>query len=94
MKRVIPIISIILLLSLCISGCSSDKPSLPHSEPATNPIAEPTTPSTLPSHVHSFNAATCTTPKACSVCGATEGNAAGHNWKNATCTALRYIILF
>lgn len=28
---------------------------------------------------HTWNAATCTAPKTCSVCGATEGEAAGHN---------------
>jgi hypothetical protein len=30
--------------------------------------------------------ATCTEPKTCSVCGATEGNALGHSWNVATCT--------
>ncbi len=36
-------------------------------------------------HIHSFNNATCTTPKTCS-CGATEGSENGHSWKDATCT--------
>ena len=30
--------------------------------------------------------ATCTAPKTCSVCKATEGEALGHTWVNATCT--------
>ena len=29
---------------------------------------------------HSWDNATCTAPKTCKTCGATEGNAAGHNW--------------
>jgi hypothetical protein len=34
--------------------------------------------------------ATCTEPKTCSVCGATEGEALGHSWKEATCTSPKY----
>ena len=58
----------------------------PTTEPSTVPTTEPTTtPTTKPPHTHSFNSATCTTPKTCS-CGATEGSANGHNWKDATCS--------
>lgn len=35
---------------------------------------------------HTWIDATCTEPKTCSVCGATEGSALGHKWKDATCT--------
>ena len=35
---------------------------------------------------HTWNAATCTTPKTCSKCGATEGDPAEHIWNAATCT--------
>ncbi len=35
---------------------------------------------------HTYADATCTAPKTCTKCGATEGNAE-HSWKNATCTA-------
>lgn len=35
---------------------------------------------------HRWLNATCVSPKTCSVCGATDGNALGHSWKNATCT--------
>ena len=38
-----------------------------------------------PGCTHSWNAATCTSPKTCSKCGATEGSAAGHSWQAATC---------
>ena len=36
---------------------------------------------------HTWTEASCTTPKTCSVCGATEGEAKGHTWLDATCTA-------
>ena len=62
----------------------------PTNETTTTPTTEPTTapttaPTTEPPHTHSFSAATCTAPKTCS-CGATEGEANGHNWKDATCS--------
>ena len=40
-------------------------------------------------HTHSWKAATCTSPKTCSTCKATEGKAAGHTWKAATCTVAK-----
>ena len=36
---------------------------------------------------HDWADATCTAPKTCSRCDATEGTALGHAWKDATCTA-------
>ena len=36
---------------------------------------------------HSWQNATCTTPKTCLVCGEVEGEALGHSWQDATCTA-------
>lgn len=39
-------------------------------------------------HVHSFSSATCTEAAKCS-CGATNGAALGHKWKNATCQAAK-----
>ena len=35
---------------------------------------------------HTWTAATCTTPKVCSSCGETSGEALGHKWQEATCT--------
>ena len=35
---------------------------------------------------HEWNAATCSAPKTCSLCGKTEGEALPHTWTNATCT--------
>lgn len=62
-------------------------PTAESAEPTTKPSAKPAAPAEKPSHVHSFNAATCTSPKTCTVCGATEGSANGHKWKAATPSA-------
>ncbi len=35
---------------------------------------------------HTWNEATCTDPKTCRKCSATEGSAVGHSWNEATCT--------
>ena len=60
----------------------TDEPTTP---PTQAPTEEPTTPPATCSH--NWKDATCTTPKTCTKCGATEGKASGHNWKDATCTA-------
>ena len=57
----------------------------PTTPPTQAPTEAPTTPPTTCSH--NWKDATCTAPKTCSKCGATEGNATGHSWKDATCTA-------
>ena len=41
----------------------------------------------VPATGHTWTDATCTAPKTCSVCGATEGSSLGHTWTAATCTA-------
>ena len=65
---------------------TNETTTTPTTESSTTPTIEPTTaPTTEPPHTHSFSAATCTAPKTCS-CGATEGEANGHNWKDATCS--------
>lgn len=38
---------------------------------------------------HEWTAADCTTPKTCSLCKETEGDALGHKWLEATCTAAK-----
>lgn len=39
---------------------------------------------------HEWQDATCTTPKTCSVCGKTEGEALGHTWVDATCSEAKH----
>ena len=69
-----------------IANVNSNTDSITENSNET-PTATPTaTPTTTPPHIHSFIPATCTSPKICS-CGATEGEANGHNWKNATYTS-------
>ena len=41
----------------------------------------------VPTLEHTWTPATCDTPKTCSVCETTEGEALGHNWTDATCSA-------
>ena len=36
-------------------------------------------------HEHTWQASTCTSPKLCTSCGETEGEALGHSWVEATC---------
>ena len=69
---------------------STETTQTPTQESTTSPATEaPTTPPTTQPAAcsHSWKDATCTTPKTCAQCGATEGGAAGHSWSNATCTA-------
>ena len=40
-------------------------------------------------HLHTWDAANCISPKTCSECGETQGEALGHTWKDATCTAAK-----
>ena len=64
------------------SGTTATEPSgTSATEPPETTAPVPTTCS------HNFSGATCTAPKTCAKCGATEGSAIGHNWKDATCSA-------
>lgn len=64
------------------SGTTATEPSgTSATEPPETTAPVPTTCS------HNFSGATCTAPKTCAKCGATEGSAIGHNWKDATCAA-------
>ena len=37
-------------------------------------------------HTHNYASATCTEPKTCTICGATNGSALGHNWEEIKST--------
>lgn len=91
MKRLFAVIALISLLILAGCGAVTEDVPLVPMDPAPAPIVgdevsggEETTP--LPAHVHEFSDATCVLPKTCNVCGETEGNAVGHNWKNGKCS--------
>ena len=44
-------------------------------------------------HEHAWVEATCTAPKTCIICGATEGAMIDHVWNDATCTAPKTCII-
>ena len=51
---------------------------------ADGQVISTTSSTTTQTHTHTYSTATCTTPKKCS-CGATSGNALGHNFTNGVC---------
>lgn len=67
----------------------------PTATPPTTANPYPTTPvhnsaatvptTTTPAHTHTWADATCTIPKTCNTCGATDGSPTGHDWDEATC---------
>ncbi len=85
-----------MLLSICACGMdaplttnpiNSSQSTINQTEASTDSSSESThSPTTSVPCSHSYQDATCNTPKTCSKCGATEGHATGHNWNNATCS--------
>lgn len=68
------------------TGTTEAATQAPTEAPTEAPTQAPVT-NTPAACSHNWKAATCTAPKTCTKCGATEGSAAGHSWKAATCTA-------
>ncbi|MBQ7962812.1 MAG: Ig-like domain-containing protein [Clostridia bacterium] len=54
-------------------------------ETKTCKICGETKTSTIPKKGHAWKNATCTAPKTCTNCGATEGSAKGHNYVSSSC---------
>ena len=89
MKKIRSVFAVILALCLFLSGCVYDDPGNISDTTGTSiatTTVETTQETTLPVHIHSFSPATCTTPKTCTDCGTTEGEALGHSWENGNCT--------
>ena len=92
MKKYIAIaLSLLLLLTLCACAASApvsttEPPMADLTTDTHESTTDPTqgTTGTAPCD-HSWADATCTEAKTCTLCGATEGEAAGHTWKDATC---------
>ena len=61
----------------------------PTTAPTTQPTEKPTTAPTEPPHTHTWENATCQTPKTCSGCGATEGAVGSHTFENGICTVCK-----
>lgn len=62
----------------------ADVPGETEPDESENPDPSETEGPTEPAHIHSFSAATCTEPGKCD-CGATEGTALGHDFKDGIC---------
>ena len=76
MKKALTLIAILCMATMLFAGCDS----LPFPLPSVP--AEPS----APACEHDWEDATCTTPKTCSLCQVTEGEALGHTGGTATCT--------
>ena len=90
------IIAILLLCSIALTGCLGTASAFPGQSDMNGEYLTPDTPqdfisentqsqTTTTAHEHTFSDATCTLPKTCSVCGASEGEPLEHNWNKATC---------
>ena len=100
MKKVISIILVLLLLvSLCACGkddhgeviggigtTTANQGANNNNTTTTTTTQGNTQNTTVASCNHAWKGGTCTAPMTCTLCGATEGEAAGHNYSNATCT--------
>lgn len=65
---------------------SRTEPSTPsHKDPTMPPAETPTAPADAPCN-HSYKEATCTAPKTCTKCSATDGSPTDHKWTDATCS--------
>jgi hypothetical protein len=69
---------ILVVFSLCACGENSAAP--------TTTAAPQTSTPTQPTHRHIYQDADCTTPKTCAECGATRGEALGHDYQEGFCT--------
>ena len=67
-----------MLFTLCACG---KEPA-----PTTTAAPQPTTTQAPPECVHVYKDADCQTPKTCTLCGTTRGNALGHDYKEGICT--------
>lgn len=89
------IIAVILLFSLALTGCMGTESTLPEQTDVSGEYLTADDPQdslsdeteiTTTAHEHTFEDATCTLAKTCSVCGEAEGEPLGHSWTKATCT--------
>ena len=85
MKKIISIVIIICMLSLCLTSCVHEHDWID---------ATCTTPKTCnscgetegTSIGHAYSNATCTVPETCTLCGIIHGTALGHTYKQGVCT--------
>ncbi len=68
------------------SAVSSEVESSAVSSEAESSAVSSEVESSVAECAHDFEAATCTSPKTCKLCGKTEGKAIDHDWKEADCS--------
>ena len=79
-KTVLFLLILVISITFIFAGCNDDPPA-----ESTPPVVNSTP--NQSSHNHIWVNASCTAPKTCEECGATEGEALGHTWTDATCTS-------
>lgn len=79
MKQLLTVLlAFAMIFALCACG---DEPV-----PTTSVAPQPTTTAPEPGCAHVYADADCVTPKTCTLCGATRGNALGHDYAEGVCT--------
>ena len=78
MKKILAVL-LVLAMTFVFFGCGAEKDSSGSSDSKKDNEVKTTVCS------HEWAEADCTTPKTCTACGATEGEASGHTWKDADC---------
>ncbi|MBE6916448.1 MAG: bifunctional metallophosphatase/5'-nucleotidase [Ruminococcaceae bacterium] len=92
MKKFLSYILVVtLLLATLLTACTPVVPDDGTQPTDPSETQKPTTgtEATEPGHVHIWSDATCTQPPTCA-CGEMQGEALGHTWVAATCTAAKY----
>ena len=98
MRRILTLILVLALAVITFAGCDLINQFIPgggcakHVDENGDLVCDKCEAKLDESHEHSWLNATCTSPRTCSICGATEGEALGHaeedlEGKDATCTA-------
>ena len=88
-SKVLIIYCISILLIICLAACSETacEPMYDNECDAICNLCDEERTVT-----HDFGEADCRTPKVCSICKATDGNALGHSFTDATCTTPKYAL--
>lgn len=79
MKKILAVL-LALAMTFVFFGCGAEKDSSGSSDSKKDNEVKTTVCS------HEWAEADCTTPKTCTVCGATEGNANGHKYSSGVCS--------
>ena len=97
MRRFLTFILVLAIAVVALAGCDLINQIIPggcteHVDENGDRVCDKCGDSIGSSHIHSWAGANCTSPRTCSICGATQGEALGHaveglDGKDATCTS-------